>query len=316
MKKIVVLDGYALNPGDLSWKRLEQLGDCVVYDRTTAAQVFDRAKDAEFLLINKIMMSREVMEQLPSLKYIGVLATGYNVVDIQAAKERNITVTNIPIYGTVSVAQMVFAHLLNLTEHVAEHSQLVSSGKWEKSPDFCFWDFPMIELQNLTFGIVGYGRIGKQTAKIAKAFGMKVLVYSRHQDNNEDVTFVGLEELFKNSDVVSLHCPLTGENEKFVNKDMLSFMKKTAFLINTSRGQLIDEGALADALNSGSIAGAGLDVLSVEPVQNKNPLLKAKNCYITPHIAWATISARSRLMNTAVENLAAFMKGQPQNTVH
>ena len=316
MKRIVVLDGYTLNPGDISWEGLKQLGDCTIYDRTAADQVLERANGVEYLLVNKVMISRKIIEQLPSLKYIGVLATGYNVIDTQAAADHNITVTNIPIYGTASVAQMVFAHILNLTQHTVEHSREVANGKWGSCPDFCFWDFPMIELQGLTMGIIGYGRIGKETAKIARAFGMKVIVNDTYQDNNKDVVFVELEELFKNSDVVSLHCPLTKENEKFVNKDMFSLMKKTAFLINTSRGQLIDEVALADALNSSAVAGAGLDVLSVEPAQDNNPLLKAKNCYITPHIAWATTSARSRLMNTAVENLEAFMKGKSQNTVN
>lgn len=315
MKRIVVLDGYTLNPGDLSWENLKQLGDCTVYDRTAADQVVERAKDAEYLLVNKILMSREVIEQLPFLKYIGVLATGYNVVDTQAAVEHNITVTNIPVYGTASVAQMVFAHILHFTQHVAEHSQAVANGQWGKCPDFCFWNFPMIELQGLILGIVGYGRIGRQAAQIAKAFGMKVIVYDKQPIGDSDVKLVGFEALFQNSDVVSLHCPLTRENEKFINKAILNLMKKTAFLVNTSRGQLIDEVALAEALNSDSIAGAGLDVLSVEPAQDTNPLFKAKNCYITPHIAWATTSARSRIMDTAVENLEAFMKDQPQNTV-
>lgn len=316
MRKIVVLDGYTLNPGDLSWDKLEQLGNCEIYDRTAADQIVERVGNAEFLLINKVVMSRGIIEQLPSLKYIGVLATGYNVVDLQAAADLNITVTNIPVYGTASVAQMVFAHILNLSQHVAEHAQSVAKGQWGQCPDFCFWDFPMIELDGLTLGIVGCGRIGRQTAQVAKAFGMKVIAYDKYQDPDSGIEFVELTELFKRSDVISLHCPLTKENEKFVNRDMLALMKNTAFLINTSRGQLIDEAALAEALNEGDIAGAGLDVLSVEPARDSNPLLTAANCYVTPHIAWATRSARSRLMDTAVENLEAFMLDTPQNVVN
>ena len=316
MKKIVVLDGYTLNPGDLSWDKLKQSGDCVIYDRSTPEQVVERAANAEYLLINKISLNREILVQLPALKYIGVLATGYNVVDIQAASDFKITVTNIPVYGTASVAQMVFAHILNLTQHVTEHAREVACGQWGKCPDFCFWNYPLVELWGKTIGIVGYGRIGRQTAQIARAFGMKVIAHDTYQGNDRDVEFVELEELFTRSDVITLHCPLTGENSKFVDRNMLALMKKSAFLINTSRGPLIDETALADALNNGDIAGAGLDVLSVEPAGDDNPLLKAENCYITPHIAWATASARSRLMDTAVENLRAFMNGQPQNTVN
>lgn len=316
MKKIVVLDGYTLNPGDLSWDQLQQLGDCTIYDRTAPEQVAERAKDAEILLINKVVMSRDVIAQLPALKYIGVLATGYNVVDVRAAAERNITVTNIPVYGTASVAQMVFAHILNLAQHVAEHAQDVAAGQWGKCPDFCFWNFPMIELSGLTLGIVGCGRIGRQTARIGQALGMKVIAYDKYPAPTDGIEFVEMTELFKRADVISLHCPLTGDNEKFVNREMLALMKSSAFLVNTSRGPLIDEDALAEALNTGRIAGAGLDVLSVEPAQDDNPLLKAANCYVTPHIAWATVSARSRLMDTAVENLGAFLRGEPQNVVN
>ncbi len=316
MKKIVVLDGYTLNPGDLSWDQLRQLGDCTIYDRTAPEQVAERAKDAEILLINKVVMSRDVIAQLPALKYIGVLATGYNVVDVRATAERNITVTNIPVYGTASVAQMVFAHILNLAQHVAEHAQDVAAGQWGKCPDFCFWNFPMIELSGQTLGIVGCGRIGRQTARIGQALGMKVIAYDKYPAPTDGIEFVEMTELFKRADVISLHCPLTGDNEKFVNREMLALMKSSAFLVNTSRGPLIDEDALAEALNTGRIAGAGLDVLSVEPAQDDNPLLKAANCYVTPHIAWATVSARSRLMDTAVENLGAFLRGEPQNVVH
>lgn len=316
MKKIVVLDGYTLNPGDLSWDQLRQLGDCTIYDRTAPEQVAERAKDAEILLINKVVMSRDVIAQLPALKYIGVLATGYNVVDVRATAERNITVTNIPVYGTASVAQMVFAHILNLAQHVAEHAQDVAAGQWGKCPDFCFWNFPMIELSGLILGIVGCGRIGRQTARIGQALGMKVIAYDKYPAPTDGIEFVEMTELFKRADVISLHCPLTGDNEKFVNREMLALMKSSAFLVNTSRGPLIDEDALAEALNTGRIAGAGLDVLSVEPAQDDNPLLKAANCYVTPHIAWATVSARSRLMDTAVENLGAFLRGEPQNVVN
>ena len=313
--KIVVLDGYTLNPGDLSWEKLQQLGECVIYDRTPAEQIIERAEEADCLLINKVIISAEVIASLPELKYIGVLATGYNVIDVEAAKKRGITVCNIPVYGTASVAQMVFAHLLNLTQHTAQHAQEVADGQWGNCPDFCFWNFPLIELQGLTMGIVGYGRIGRETAKIARAFGMKVLAYDKFPPDDPDVSFVELMELFANSDVVSLHCPLTNENRGLVNASMLKKMKASAFIINTSRGPLIDEVALAEALNNDWIAGAGLDVLSVEPPTD-NPLLKTKNCYVTPHIAWATYSARKRLLDTAVDNLAAFINGKPQNIVN
>lgn len=315
MSKIVVLDGYALNPGDLSWETLENLGDCSIYERTPPELVVERAEGAEYILVNKVVMSREVMKQLPELKYIGVLATGYNIVDVKAAAEMNITVTNVPEYGTTSVAQMVFSHILNLCQHVGAHYDAVKNGKWSNSPDFCFWDYPLIELQGQTIGIVGYGRIGRATALIAQAFEMNVIVYTRHPSNEIGVEFVALDDLFEWSDFVSLHCPLTADNEKFVNKDMLRLMKPTACLINTGRGQLIDEADLAEALNTGVIAGAGLDVLSIEPPDASNPLLSAKNCYITPHIAWATKAARERLMQTAVNNLKEFIAESPQNVV-
>lgn len=314
--KIVVLDGYTLNPGDLSWAGLQQLGECVIYDRISAEQIIERAEKADCLLINKVVINAEVIASLPQLKYIGVLATGYNVVDVEAAKKRGIAVSNIPVYGTASVAQMVFAHLLNLTQHTAQHAQDVADGQWEKCPDFCFWDFPLIELQGLTMGIVGYGRIGQETAKIARAFGMKVLSYDKFPADDPDVSFVELTELFAGSDVVSLHCPLTSETRGLVNASMLKKMRSGAFIINTSRGPLIDETALAEALNNEWIAGAGLDVLSVEPATADNPLLKAKNCFVTPHIAWATYSARKRLLETAVDNLSSFINGKPQNIVN
>jgi glycerate dehydrogenase len=260
-------------------------------------------------------MNREVIEQLPKVKYIGVLATGYNVVDIRAAAENGITVTNIPVYGTESVAQMVFAHLLNLTQHVAAHAESVAHGKWSSCPDFCFWDFPLIELHGLTMGIIGCGRIGRSTARLAAAFGMKVIGHDNYAGETSEIELLEIDEVFRRADVISLHCPLTGETEKLVNEKRLALMKSSAFLINTSRGPLVDEDALADALNNGVIAGAGLDVVSVEPVKPGNPLMNARNCYITPHIAWATFSARQRLLNTAIENVEAFMQGKPQNEV-
>ena len=315
---IVVLDGYTLNPGDLSWEGFEKLGNVAVYDRTPPAEIAVRAADAEVVLTNKTVLSREILAQLPKLKYIGVLATGYNVVDVEAAREREIPVANIPVYGTRSVAQMVFAHVLNLVQHAAHHAQTVCDGRWTASEDFCYWDYPLIELEGLTMGIIGIGRIGQATAQLALAFGMKVIAYDVFTPSPlpEGVSMVELDELFRESDVVSLHCPLTPDNEKLVNAERLSLMKDSTFLVNTSRGPLIDEAALADALNSGGIAGAGLDVLAVEPPQAENPLLTAKNCYVTPHISWATHSARSRLMKTAAENVAAFVSGTPQNVVN
>jgi glycerate dehydrogenase len=322
MVNVVVLDGYTLNPGDLSWETLEKLGNCRIYDRTAPADIISRAADAEIVLVNKVIMNRRELEQLPRLKYIGVLATGYNVVDVTAAKERGITVTNIPAYSTASVAQQVFAHLLNLTMHVAPHAQAVRSGRWGNSVDFCFWDFPLIELQDLTLGIIGCGRIGQETAKIARAFGMKVIGCGRNAASSAAVRapdsaieMVPLDTLFKNADVITLHCPLTAGNRQMINAGKLSLMKKNALLINTSRGALIDETALADALNNGIIAGAGLDVLSSEPPAPDNPLLTAKNCSITPHIAWATLASRQRLLNTAVENIQNFLNGTVKNQV-
>jgi len=316
--RIVVLDGYTLNPGDLSWDGLQRFGECVIYDRTAPEDVVSRSQGAEVVLTNKVVLSREIMEQLPDLRYIGVLATGYNIVDVVAARERGIPVTNVPTYGTQSVAQMVFAHLLNLTQHVAYHAQTVRDGRWSESPDFCYWDYPLIELANLTMGIVGFGRIGRATAHLAAAFGMKVLAFDVVQPKSvpDGVEMTDLERLFRDSDVVSLHVPLTPETDRLVNAERLALMKPTAFLINTSRGPLIDEQALADALNGDLLAGAGLDVLAVEPAEPRNPLMTAKNCYITPHISWATSSARARLLSTAVENVAAFVEGHPVNVVN
>jgi glycerate dehydrogenase len=316
--KIVVLDGYTLNPGDLSWEELEELGSCSVYERTDAELTVERAKDAEIVLTNKTVLSAAVIEQLEQLRYIGVLATGYNVVDVEAARKRGVAVTNVPAYGTESVAQMVFAHLLNLTQHVGHHSKSVRDGRWSECPDFCYWERPLIELEGLTMGVIGLGRIGKAVARLAGAFGMKVIGYDvvRPSDLPEGCRMVGLEDVFRLGDVVSLHCPLTAETERLVNKERLGSMKRTAFLINTSRGPLVDETALAEALDDGEIAGAGLDVVGTEPPAAENPLLKAKNCYITPHIAWATRAARERLFRAAVENVAAFLDGRPQNVVN
>lgn len=315
--QIVVLDGYTLNPGDLSWSGLEDIGEFKVHDRTPADETVSRATNAEIVLTNKTVLSREVLDQLPKVKYIGVLATGFNVVDGDAARERDIPVTNIPTYGTDSVAQMTFAHILSFTQRVNHHHQTVLDGRWGECPDFCYWDFPLVELAGLKMGVVGYGRIGRATAKLARAFGMQVLAYDAMQVTaEENDQIVDLTTLFREADVISLHCPLTPENNKLVNRERLSLMKPSALLVNTSRGPLIDSQALADALNEGQIAGAGLDVLEIEPPSAENPLFHADNCQITPHIAWATRSARSRLMDTAIENIVRFLEGQPQNVVN
>lgn len=315
---IVVLDGYTLNPGDLTWKDLEALGQCTVYDRTPTEEVVPRAKNDEIALTNKTVLSADVIKQLPKLKYIGVLATGYNVVDVEVARDAGIPVTNVPAYSTPSVAQLVFAHLLNLAHHVGAHSETVKNGKWASNIDFCYWDTPLIELAGLTMGIIGFGRIGRATTKLALAFGMKVIAYDivTPASMPQGCQFVGLEDVFRSSDVVSLHCPLTPQTQNIINKERLGLMKKTAFLINAGRGPLVDEQALAQALNNEEIAGAGLDVLSSEPPKKDNPLLKAKNCYITPHIAWATRAARQRLLNVVVDNVASFLAGNPQNVVN
>lgn len=314
---IVVLDGFTLNPGDLSWEPLAALGELKVYDRTPHEKVLDRTRNAQLVITNKALLTGEIIESLPELKYIGVTATGCNVVDIEAASRRSVTVTNVPEYGTTSVAQMVFAHILNLCLHIGEHSQSVSQGAWSKSPDFCYWNFPLIELAGLTIGIVGYGRIGRAVAQLGSAFGMHVLVNDVITPAKLEggVEAVDLDTLFSHSDIVSLHCPLTPQTEKLVSRQRLKLMKPSAFLINTSRGPLVDEQALAEALNKKQIAGAALDVLEQEPPAADNPLFAARNCYITPHIAWATASARERLMRISVENVKAFLSGRPQNVV-
>jgi glycerate dehydrogenase len=317
--KIVVLDGYTLNPGDLSWDGLKELGTVTIYDRTPAELIVERASGAEILFTNKTPLAEESFARLPGLKYIGVLATGYNVVDTAAAKARGIAVTNIPTYGTRSVAQMTFALLLELTLHVQDHSNAVHSGAWSDCPDFCFWNYPLVELSDKTMGIIGFGRIGQTVSDVAAAFGMKVLGYDRQrsdQSGRANFRWADLDELLRESDVVSLHCPLFPETQGIINRDSLRKMKPSALLINTSRGPLIVDQDLADALNQGVIAGAGLDVLAVEPPLKSNPLLSAKNCLITPHIAWATKEARSRLMGMAVANLQSYLAGQPVNVVN
>ena len=314
---IAVLDGHTLNPGDLSWDALESLGKLSVYDRSTPAEVIERSKFSQIVLTNKALLPQSTLAELPQLKYIGVMATGFNVVDVKAADQRGIVVTNVPAYGTNSVAQMVFAHLLNLTQRVGDHAQAVRNGRWASADDWCFWDFPLRELAGKTMGIVGLGRIGRATARLAQAFGMRVIAHNRSQsDWPADVEAADLPTVFRTSDVVSLHCPLTDETRHLVNEERLSWMKPTAFLINTSRGPLIDEAALDEALRSGRLAGAGLDVLSVEPPPAENPLVHTGNCYITPHIAWATLSSRQRLMDAVVENVRAFLEGKPRNVVN
>ena len=314
---IVVLDGHTLNPGDLTWDELQSLGDCAIHERTPSQEVVPRAADAEIVLTNKAALTREQIQTLPKLKYIGVLATGYDIVDVAAARERNIPVTNVPTYGTRSVAQHTLALLLELTQHVGHHARTVRDGRWTNSPDFCYWDYPLAELDGLTMGVVGFGRIGRTVAELATAFGMKVLAASSTARRAPSgVPFVDLETLFRQSDVVSLHCPLTEQTKNLVNRELLALMKPTAFLLNTSRGPLIDELALAEALDAGRIAGAAVDVLSVEPPPADHPLLRARNCMVTPHIAWATRAARSRLMQVAVTNVRAFLLGKPQNVVN
>ena len=314
---IVVLDGFTLNPGDLSWDEFESLGNCVIYGRTPPDQVTNRAAGADFVLTNKTVLTRDHIQKLLKLRYIGVLATGTNVVDLVAARERNIPVTNVPAYGTKSVAQATFALLLELAHRTGHHAQTVRDGQWTRGPEWCYWDFPLVELDGLTMGIVGFGRIGRAVAELAHAFGMNVLAHSPSARAAPPfVRFVGIETLFKESDVVSLHCPLTPDTKNLVNARRLALMKPTACLLNTSRGLLVDEPALADALNAGRIAGAGLDVLSVEPPPASNSLLHAINCIITPHNAWATRAARARLMRIAVENVRAFLAGKPQNVVN
>lgn len=312
--KIVVLDGYALNPGDLDWAPLQALGECEIHDRTPVDQIVARAQDAEVVLTNKCPLSAATLAQLPKLKFIGVLATGYNVVDVAAARSREIPVSNVPIYGTKSVAQHVFALILAHTQHAEAHASAVRAGRWSSNADWCFWDTPLTELDGKVLGIVGYGRIGQAVADLGRAFGMSVIVHSRSAKTG--VEQVELDELFRSADVISLHCPLTPETQGLVNTQRLALMKPDALLVNTGRGPLIVDADLADALNAGRIGGAALDVLSTEPPPANNPLLTAKNCLITPHIAWATKAARQRLLGMVVENIRAFAAGKPQNVVN
>jgi glycerate dehydrogenase len=322
--KIVVLDGYTLNPGDLSWEGFERFGDLTVYDRTCydgsrEDLVIERAREAEVVLTNKTILSRKVIESLPQLKYIGVLATGYNVVDIEAARERGIVVTNVPTYGTEAVAQMAIALLLEMCHHVGAHSESVKKGEWASNPDWCYWKYPLIELAGKTMGIIGYGRIGQATGRITQALGMKVLAYDKYVNKDlesDTMRYVELDELLAQADVIALHCLLTEETEGIINKDTIAKMKDGVMIVNNSRGQLMVEEDLAAALNSGKVAGAALDVVSTEPIRMDNPLLKAKNCIITPHISWAPREARQRLMDIAVENLAQFLAGKPINVVN
>jgi glycerate dehydrogenase len=314
--RIVVLDGHTLNPGDLSWSELEQLGEVRLYPRTPPELVVPRAAQAQAVLTNKTVLSAQALAQLPQLRYIGVLATGYNIVDVEAARAQGIRVTNVPTYGTQSVAQMVFAHVLDLCLHVADHARTVREGRWCQAEDFCYWDYPLIELAGRTLGLIGLGRIGRATAQLGLAFGMQVIAHDpQAAAPPAGVRLVELNAVFRESDVLSLHCPLTPQTQRLVDRSRLALMKPTALLINTSRGPLIDEQALADALNAGRLAGAGLDVLAVEPPRRDNPLLTAQNCRVTPHIAWATKAARQRLLATVVDNLRAFLAGRLQNVV-
>ncbi len=317
--KIVVLDGYTLNPGDLDWSDFGKFGEIVVYDRTPTDKIVERIGDSEIVYTNKTPLTAEVFEACTAIKYVGVLATGYNVVDIETARERGITVTNIPTYGTDAVAQFSIALLLELCHHVGEHSRSVRAGDWASNQDFCYWNYPLIELAGKTIGIIGFGRIGQATARLAQAFGMKVLAYSRRgrtEANDNMLQHVELDVLLANSDVISLHCPLTPATEGIINKASIGKMKSGAMLINTSRGPLIVEQDLAEALNSGKLSGAAVDVVSVEPIKDSNPLLTAKNCIITPHIAWAPKESRKRLMDIAVSNLKGFIEGNPTNVVN
>lgn len=315
--KIVVLDGHTLNPGDLSWERIKNMGDCTVYERTPAELTVERAKEATAVFTNKVILDAKILAQLPALKFIGVLATGYNVVDTEAARKTGVVVCNIPAYSTASVAQMVFAHILHHTNHIAKHAASVSNGDWAQSIDFSYSLTPQTELAGKTIGIIGFGQIGQAVATIALAFGMQVIFNNRSVKKTDlNTRQVDLDTLLSESDFISINCPLTEDNKGFINRSSIEKMKQSAFLINTGRGPLINEQDLATALNSGRIAGAGLDVLSVEPATTGNPLPKAKNCFITPHIAWATLEARQRLMKIAGDNLKAFIEGNPINVVN
>ena len=313
--KIVILDGYTANPGDLSWKELEQLGEVTVYDRTSPNDTVVRLSDAEIALTNKVVLNREALAQLPKLKYIGVLATGYNIVDVKAAHERGIIVTNVPAYSTESVAQMVFAHLLTVTNRTEHYARQNREGRWTANQDFCYWDFPHMELAGKTFGIVGLGNIGQRVAQIALAFGMSVKALTSKSILPQGIEKTSFEELLATADVLSLHCPLTEKTHHLINRETLAMMKPTVILINTGRGPLVDDQAVADALAANRLAAFCADVLTEEPPKKDNPLLKAPNAFITPHIAWATQEARSRLLQVAIDNVRAFLQGQLINVV-
>ena len=313
--KLVVLDGYTENPGDLDWRGMEALGDLTVYARTDHSQVKERMQDADAVIINKVPMTRELMQENKQLRYIGVLATGYDVVDIEAASDLHIAVTNVPGYGTDTVAQYAIALLLEVTSRIGHHAKRVKEREWANNADWCFWDYPLMELSGRTMGIIGFGRIGRKVAEIAQALGMHVLFHDAHADNDTHAEKVSLEELLRRSDVVSLHCPLTKENDSLINKATLAMMKSNAILINNARGKLINEYDLAQALQNGTIYAAALDVVREEPIRNDNPLLECDNCLITPHISWASKEARRRIMDTAVENLRCFLQGKEQNRI-
>lgn len=319
--KIVILDGYTLNPGDLSWEGFEKIGNVTVYDRTPVSdenEIVNRIGDAEIVITNKTPITASTLAKCPAIRYIGVLATGYNVIDVEAAKEKGIPVCNIPAYGTDAVGQFAIALLLEICNHVGHHGKTVSDGRWTKSEDFCYWDHPLIELSGKTMGIIGFGRIGQATGKIAKAMNMNVLAYDTEKSDAgaEIATYVTQDEIFAQSDVISLHCPLFPATEGIINKDSIAKMKDKVIIINNSRGPLIVEQDLADALNSGKVYAAGLDVVSVEPIKGDNPLLNANNCIITPHISWAPIECRDRLMGIAVDNLQSFLAGNVKNRVN
>lgn len=317
--KIVILDAYTSNPGDLSWDKFSALGELCVYERTAKEEILERCKDAEIILDNKVVLDRETLAQLPKLKYIGVLATGYNIIDAQAATELGITVCNVPTYSTRAVAQLTFALILEFYNGVAAHNEAVHAGEWTACKDFCFQKTPLLELSGKTFGIVGYGKIGQEVAKIADVFGMNILCCvrsSKPQPSFENFRFVSLDELAEKSDIISFHCPLKQETKGLVNAEFISKMKNNAIIINTARGPIIDEKALAAALDSGKIAGAAVDVLSCEPPKSDNPLLSCKNCIITPHIAWAGYETRERLLEIVYQNLKSFLDGEPINVVN
>ena len=317
--KIVVLDGYTLNPGDLTWDGLREFGSLKVYDRTNEDDVIKRIKDAEIVYTNKTPISKETIDSCNNLKFIGVLATGYNIVDTDAAKQRGIVISNIPTYGTNSVSQFAIALLLEICHHIGEHSKAVKNGEWTNNKDWCFWNYPLIELDKKTMGIIGFGRIGQRTSQIAQALGMKILAYDEYRNlqlESENCKYTSLDDLLKKSDVITLHCPLLPSTEGIINKHNIKKMKDGVIIINNSRGPLIVEEDLRDALNSGKIAGAACDVVSTEPIEIDSPLLQAKNIIITPHISWAPKESRERLMNIAVNNLKAFIEGKPTNIVN